>query len=294
MAERAHELATRGLGWPVWLMGWIPGLLQFRTGWTNRAVAALVSCTVLYFVGWWVFRDRLFYLGLYWPDRDSSLLPVLKFLPVTLLPESLNLPAAAVGTLLAFEPGFEAERAWRLPRDFEHAFGWLSAASGMLAAFWSADGHWLVRLRRDGVADAAARGASPAAAAAWSWLVPGLGHVRAGQRDKGLLLGGAVLAVFVTGMLLGQGHAVDRGTASIWWIGQNLFGGGTLFAALVTAPMQMTSAPLYHQDGVVLCTVAGFMNLVVMIDAYTVTERAVLAAARTPAPPVGAAAEAVR
>ena len=105
--------------------------------------------------------------------------------------------------------------------------------------------------------------------------MPGLGHARAGQRDKGVLMGVAVAIVFAAGLLFAHGHAVDRATASVWWMGQNLFGGGTLFAAFVTSPMQMESAPAHLDLGVVLCTVAGLMNLVVMVDAYTVAERSV-------------------
>ena len=46
--------------------------------------------------------------------------------------------------------------------------------------------------------------------AAWliglaAWAVPGLGHVLQGRWMRGLLLGGAVWAMFLTGLLLG-GH----------------------------------------------------------------------------------------
>jgi hypothetical protein len=144
----------------------------------------------------------------------------------------------------------------------------------MLAAFWSAAAHWQLRLRRDGGESPKLPIADPALCAALSWLVPGLGHARAGQRDKGLVLGFAVVIVFAAGLLFSGGHAVDRATYSAWWIGQNLFGGGSLFAALVTAPLRI-EGPMDLQLGVVLCTVAGFMNLVVMVDAFTVAERSV-------------------
>ena len=62
-------------------------------------------------------------------------------------------------------------------------------------------------------------------------------------------------------------------SASVWWIAQNLFGGGSLFAALFTGPLRMVAEPFDLQLGIVLCTVAGLMNLVVMVDAFTVAER---------------------
>jgi hypothetical protein len=161
-----------------------------------------------------------------------------------------------------------------MPRDLEHLGGFLTGASGMMAAFWSAAAHWDLRVKRDGGDEAPKPIANPALCAALSWLVPGLGHAKAGQKDKGMLMGAAVLIVFALGLLFSQGHGVDRASASVWWIAQNLFGGGSLFAALVTAPMQMGS--VLHLDlGVILCTVAGLMILVVMVDAYTVADRSV-------------------
>ena len=205
-----------------------------------------------------------------------------------MLPELLNLPANALGAILAFDGTPSGERAWRMPRDFEHLAAWLTGASGMLAAFWSAAAHWELRLRRDapklaGVAagDELPRPvAHPGLCAALSWLVPGLGHARAGQRDKGLLVGAAVVLVFALGLVFANGHAVDRANYAVWWIGQNLFGGGSLFAALVTGPMRSASMPADLDLGIVLCTVAGLMNLVVMVDAYTVAERSVFPIAR--------------
>ncbi|MCR9245603.1 MAG: hypothetical protein NXI31_11265 [bacterium] len=275
MAERVPQ-AAKGLGWGVFLAGFVPGLLQFQLGQKPRAIAAFVSCTVLFFLGWVVVGERLFYWGLVVPGDDSTIprgLARVGF-PLT-LPELLNLPANAIGAILAFEPTGSAERLWRLPRGMEHLFGWLTAASGMLAAFWSAAGHWEFRLRRDAREGTPAPVAHPALCAALTWLVPGLGHAKAGQKDKGMLMAAAVVIVFGMGLAFSQGHAVDRANASVWWMGQNLFGGGTLFAAFVTSPMQMVSAPAHYDLGVVLCTVAGLMNLVVMVDAFTVAERSV-------------------
>lgn len=145
----------------------------------------------------------------------------------------------------------------------------------MLAAFWG-------RQLGTGSCGCAAMAAQkwPAAVAdprraGLSRLVPGLGHARAGQKGKGVLLGVAVTTVFALGLAFSGGHAVDRATASVWWIAQNLFGGGSLFAALFTGPLRMVAEPFDLQLGIVLCTVAGLMNLVVMVDAFTVAERSV-------------------
>ncbi len=268
---------ARGLGWGPFLAGFVPGLLQWRLGQQRRALLAFASCTLLFFAGWVLVDSRLFYWALLTPgETDSAIVRTLaQFgLPLT-LPELLNLPANALGALLAWDGTPLGERAWRLPRDHEYVGGFLTAASGMLAAFWSAAGHWDLRVRRDAGQDAPRPVANPALCAGLSWIVPGLGHAKAGQKDKGLLLGASVMAVFVAGLLFSQGHAVDRLTASVWWIGQNLCGLGSLAAALVAGPLQMQGAPADLDLGVVLCTVAGLMNLVVMVDAYTVAERSV-------------------
>lgn len=276
MVMRSNLDPARGLGWGPLLAGFVPGLLQYQLGQKQRALLAFVSCTALFFAGWVLVRERLFYWGLV--DVGAGGSPILHMaarfgLPLT-LPELLNLPANALGAILAFDASPSGERLWRLPRDFEYIGGFLTAASGMLAAFWSAAAHWDLRLRRDGGASAPAPVANPALCAGLSWLVPGLGHARAGQKDKGMLMGAAVLLVFAAGLWLSHGHAVDRATASVWWIGQNLCGGGSLFAALVTSPLRMENT--HNLDlGIVLCTVAGLMNLVVMVDAYTVAERSV-------------------
>lgn len=283
MVMRSNIDPSRGLGWGTFLCGFVPGLLQFQLGQRGRALLAFGSCMALFFAGWLLVRERLFYWALLTPDSsapnqggDSVIRMASRYAGLTLtLPELLNLPANTLGSLLAFDSSPMGERMWRLPRPLEHLGGFLTGASGMLAAFWSAAGHWELRRRRDGGIDGPRPAVDPALCAALSWLVPGLGQMRAGQKDKGLLVGAAVLIVFALGLLFSQGHAVDRATGSVWWIGQNLCGGGSLFAALVTAPMQMQKAPIYLDLGVVLCTVAGLMNLVVMIDAFTIAERSV-------------------
>lgn len=264
---------SEGLGVGYLLLGLVPGLLQFQLGQRKKAAAALLSCTALYVLGWVLVRDRLFHFALLSSEPGGSWLPARVGIPMT-LPEILNLPAHAVCSILAFGSDYESMRLWRLPRPMEDLGGMLTAASGMLAAFFCADGLWSLRWRRDaeeGVTPSPR--CNPALAAGVSWLLPGLGHAMAGQRNKGLLMGGAVVAVFALGMIASQGHGCDRAIASVWWIGESLFGGGALFAALLTAPLTMTAIPDNLELGTNLCTVAGLMNLVVMVDAFTAAER---------------------
>jgi len=275
----ARSSPIRGFGWGTFLAGFVPGLLQLRLGQRVRAAVALISCTLLFFVGWAIVRDRLFFFTLVSaeaprsPGWMGSLSPTLAQFGLLTLPEVLNLPANVVGALLGYEPGNEAERLWRLPRPMENLGAFLTAASGMLAAFWAADAQFSLRRRRDGKGNEPEPKRNPALMAGLSWLLPGLGHALVGQRGKGILVGAAVLIVFAFGLLVSHGHAVDRAIAPVWWIGQSLCGCGAMFAALVTAPVEMTPFPEQLDLGTVLCTVAGLMNLVVMIDAFTIAER---------------------
>ena len=266
---------AKGLGWGTFLSGFVPGLLQYQLGQKSKAGMAVLSCFALFFAGWMIVGERLFYWALVAADDTGGLGNGAIRLGLLTLPEVLNLPANAIGALLAFDGTPTGLRLQRMPRDLEHVAAWLTGASGMLAAFWAAHGQWGFRLRRDAKAipEGATAIADPALCAGLSWLVPGLGHARAGQKDKGIALGVAVVVVFAFGLIVSDGHAVDRAQYSVWWIGQNLFGGGSLFASLVTGPMRNVATPIDLDLGIVLCTVAGLMNLVVMCDAYTVADR---------------------
>ncbi|MCZ6756547.1 MAG: hypothetical protein O7E49_14655 [Gemmatimonadetes bacterium] len=255
----------------------VPGLAHLRLGRGGRAALAFLSTGILFWLGYSMLSwgeghsVRLWHFALFQPF--ALLQPVLGIAPLQLLPESANLGNSIVASLL--RPGEVAgmdpntvPRLMRGPSEWGHIASFLTAASGMVAIFWAADAHWLAGGRK-------VSGPSPSRVAFLSWLLPGLGHWQAGQRDKGLVMGGAVILVFAIGLLCSMGHAVDRGLQPVWWVGQVLFGGGALFAGVFTAPLQFTSFPQFFDLGLVLCTAAGLLNLVVMIDAYTVAERGV-------------------
>ena len=139
MVIRSRNAVGRGLGWGPFLAGFVPGLLQFQLGQKPRAVLAFLSCTLLFFAGWMIVGERLFYWALLTPDATGSgpMRMLARFglgLGVP-LPELLNMPANALGAMLAWDDSPTGERLWRMPRDFEHIGAWLTGASGMLAAF---------------------------------------------------------------------------------------------------------------------------------------------------------------
>ncbi len=250
----------------------VPGAAHFALGRPGRAALALVSTLALFLAGWSVLGERLWFFAFFQPF--DWLAPVFKLVPLNLLPEGLNVLGAAIASLARATSSYAVERLGRMPVSGEHLAAWLTGASGVLSVVWAADAHWLAR----GLHGARV---PPAFAAMLSWVVPGAGHVLAGQKSKGLLMGAAVVAVFVLGLVISQGHAVDRAHFGAWWAGASLFGSGTLFASLVTAPMSLPDQiPDLLDFGVALCTCAGLMNAMVMSDAYTVAEGTAAAPAR--------------
>lgn len=238
----------------------VPGLAHFLLGRPVRGVLALVSTVGLLAAGLAIVGSRLWYAEAF---NAFGVLP--------LMPELLSLGPTVIASALRDVSTPELQRAVQLPVPGEHLGFLLAGMSGPVAALWMADAVWIATGERR-AGPTSGPSTMPSVAAAVSWLVPGLGHVLAGQRSKGLLLGAAVLAVFFGGVALGAGHSVDRGQFPVWWGGQLLCGGGTILASLTTAPLELTSLPTYLDLGVILCTMAGLMNVMVMTDAYTVAE----------------------
>ena len=103
-----------------------------------------------------------------------------------------------------------------------------------------------------------------------AWLVPGLGHVLLGRTAKGLYMGGLILAAFAIGLALGQGLSVASAKFPYHWWGQVFAGAPALLANrfLGLRPQHDTIDRL--ELGVVFTTVAGILNVVAIVDAYTI------------------------
>lgn len=103
--------------------------------------------------------------------------------------------------------------------------------------------------------------------AALAWLVPGLGHVAQKRYAKAAYFGGLVLLIFGLGVWLGEGASVSSVRYPYHVLGQ--------YWALLPAWIaeRIGQAPVGHtvdrlELGVVYTTVAGIMNIVVIVDAY--------------------------
>jgi len=103
---------------------------------------------------------------------------------------------------------------------------------------------------------------------ALAWAVPGLGHLAQGRVAKGLYFGVQILVVFGLGLWLGEGGSVS----SLRWP-YHIYGQWGAGLVTLLSDSLLGSQPLGHtvdrlELGVVFTTVAGIMNVVVMVDAY--------------------------
>ncbi len=239
----------------------VPGLAHVLSGHVVRGVLAFLVTVGAFAIGYAVLGDRLWFFQAV-PANDG----VLRWVPIALLPEFANFGCTMAVAAMRDVGSPEALRHILLPRAGEDWASMLTGFSGIAAALWASDAYFLAR-------GEAARGRfGPGAVAAVTWFLPGMGHVLAGQRSKGIVLGAAVLLTFAAGMAFGDGQSVDRAYQTLWWGGQAFCGIGTLFASLLAAPLPLEQMPDMFDLGFILCTVAGLMNLMVMTDAYAVAE----------------------
>jgi len=112
---------------------------------------------------------------------------------------------------------------------------------------------------------------SPVAALALGWILPGAGHAYAGRWGKAALFFVAVTGLLVTGLALADGTNLlpDR-----LWFAAQVCAGGPALALTPVSQYIATLGPIdwadpYHEMGTLYTAVAGFLNLLVMMDAYT-------------------------
>ncbi len=123
-----------------------------------------------------------------------------------------------------------------------------------------------------GAASAAGDTSRNVAAVVLAWVWPGLGHLYLRRRGKGLLLMGALVALFVLGVGMQSGlqlHAgLDDPLAALFSLAQMGIGAPYLLARLMGYGLDPTlvKAPSFEY-GNTFTAVAGLLNILVMLDA---------------------------
>ncbi|MFG0319574.1 MAG: DUF6677 family protein [Planctomycetota bacterium JB042] len=103
-----------------------------------------------------------------------------------------------------------------------------------------------------------------------AWLVPGLGHLRYGRRGKALLFFVLLSLAFVLGLWLGEWRDVHAEKFPLYLLAQIWLGGPTLLALATTADLRITNDIAQLDAGLLFTSVAGLLNVVVMVDLYEV------------------------
>jgi hypothetical protein len=113
-------------------------------------------------------------------------------------------------------------------------------------------------------------------AGALAWVIPGAGHLYQGHSIRGLLLGGAVVAMYVAGWGLGGHlyglHNADETGFLAYVFGFCDLGTGLLYLASLLADVAVTdhSHLATSEYGDRFLMVAGLLNYLCMLDAFDI------------------------
>ncbi len=117
---------------------------------------------------------------------------------------------------------------------------------------------------------AAADSSRTAAAGLLAWLFPGLGHLFLRRRGKGLVLMGAILALFALGVAMDSRLQMHLGLedplAVLFSLAQVGAGAPYLLARLLGYDAGLITSPSYEY-GNTFTAVAGLLNILVILDA---------------------------
>jgi len=111
---------------------------------------------------------------------------------------------------------------------------------------------------------------NPLTALILGWIVPGGGHFYGGERGKGVLFFVLITGTILAGLVLGRGTSLLYGRL---WNAAQFCGGGPAIALSFVSQYYSTRGQIDWADrlnevGTLYTAVAGFLNLLVMMDAY--------------------------
>jgi hypothetical protein len=102
-----------------------------------------------------------------------------------------------------------------------------------------------------------------------AWVVPGLGHLLLGRRGKALLYFALLTFTFLFGMWLADWRNVRTDDDfELYFFGEAFLGGLAFPALWLTRGLPLVEAQPRLDVGLLFSTVAGIMNLCVIVDVY--------------------------
>ena len=143
-----------------------------------------------------------------------------------------------------------------------HLGALLTALAGLLNIALCIDAHVVARAApRAGVR-------APALLVAAGWAIPGLGHMLQGRRARAVIVFVLVVGLFAYGTHLAEGANLSRERHFYYWAAQLLAGLPLIVAEAVQGHPDFTRALPSGDTGLLLVSLAGLFNAVLLIDVY--------------------------
>ena len=101
-----------------------------------------------------------------------------------------------------------------------------------------------------------------------TWLVPGWGHFYLGQKAKGIYYFVLITITFFLGVLLANFCNVNIDRFPWHYAGEIFYGSATLLVQNLTRSVNIDEFNRFLDYGTLITTVAGLLNIVVMVDFY--------------------------
>lgn len=255
------------------LLTWlVPGAGHLYVGKVHLAVVGFLVIEALYLVG--VLLSHGMFLEYLPPEMRGRF-------AAALTPEAGNLGALL---LHVRQYGFGAAdpRPWPAWMDLGTA---LTATSGILNLIFASHANLLARVPLSSatlsgapLSSAPTRVAQrdPALCTALTWVLPGLGHIMQGRKARGIVALVLLVGLFGLATMLAQGSNLDRERHFYYWAGQVLLGPVALVAEFAHGHPRLESLPPYKDAGIVIGSIAGMLNVLLMLDVYGYGEARVL------------------
>lgn len=256
------------------LLTWlVPGAGHLYVGKVHLAVAGFLVIEALYLAG--VLLSRGMFLEYLPPEMRGRF-------AAALTPEAGNLGALLLH-VRQYGFGGAEPRPWPPWMDLGTA---LTATSGLLNLIFASHANLLARVPAAGPSRHVAQ-RDPALCTALTWVLPGLGHIMQGRKARGIVALVLLVGLFGLATMLAHGSNLDRERHFYYWAGQVLLGPVALVAEFAHGHPRLESLPPYKDAGIVIGSIAGMLNVLLMLDVYGYGEARLLG--RDPASAVAAA-----
>ena len=112
------------------------------------------------------------------------------------------------------------------------------------------------------------RGKNPLLGLVLAWLVPGAGHYYIGRKGKAVYFFVLITSAYALGLILAKFCCVNIDRFPWHYAGEIFYGSATLIVQLLTKDLLVGGFNRFLDHGTLIVTVAGLLNVVVMVDFY--------------------------